>query len=206
MTFTNNGQTPNPYGGGFGCGFGGVSNLKVIYQWDSATTNDTAIDPTMTVDDNLATAPDRRDLADGCLLGQRLRLVDERGRQHGDSRSRPFNPNRIKVEVSSDGGNNFSPLTIADVNDATFTDDGNFMTEHDTTPAITVSQGRLPGESGQAGDAGIPGGQVTVGWDDFAANQNQIMANTISAGRDYSFGQQSNGLRGPSRLQLCHGT
>ena len=27
-----------------------------------------------------------------------------------------FNPNRIKVEVSSDGGNNFSPITIADVN------------------------------------------------------------------------------------------
>ena len=25
----------------------------------------------------------------------------------------PFNPNRITVEVSSDGGNNFSPATIA---------------------------------------------------------------------------------------------
>ena len=46
-----------------------------------------------------------------------------------------FNPNRIKVEVSSDGGNNFSPMTIADVNDATFTDDGNGpTTEHDATP------------------------------------------------------------------------
>ena len=119
-----------------------------------------------------------------------------------------FNPNRIKVEVSSDGGNNFSPLTIADLNDATFTDDGNFMSENDTTPAITVSQGRLPAESGQAGDAGIPGGQVTVGWDDFAANQNQIMANTISAGRDYSFGAQYNGFQGeiPFFTYLTGGT
>ena len=42
-------------------------------------------------------------------------------------------------------------------------------------------------QSGLTGDAGIPGGQVTVGWDDFGTNQNQIMANTIAPGRNYSF-------------------
>ena len=55
---------------------------------------------------------------------------------------------------------------------------------------LTVSQGRLASESGQANDPGIPGGQVTVTWDDFGANESQLMANTISPGRDYSFGDE----------------
>ena len=93
-----------------------------------------------------------------------------------------FNPNRIKVEVSSDGGNNFSPVTIADVGDATAgRGRQRRTTQRDAAPAITVSQGRLPTESGAAGRPGIPGGQVAVSWDDFG--DNQIMANTISAGQ-----------------------
>ena len=101
----------------------------------------------------------------------------------------PFNPNRIKLEVSSDGGNNFSPLTIASINDSTTLDDDNVTTEKNADPAITVSQGRLPNQSGQAGDVGIPGGQVSVGWDNFG--NGQVEANTVSAGRDYSFGAQT---------------
>ena len=71
----------------------------------------------------------------------------------------PFNPNRVTVEVSSDGGNNFSPATIAGA--------GNQATEEDATPALTVSQGRLPTESGLSGDTGITAGQVAVTFDDF---------------------------------------
>jgi hypothetical protein len=54
VTFANNVQTPDPFGGGFG--FGGGSDYKIVYQWDGAAT-DEAIDPTMTVDNNLATVP-----------------------------------------------------------------------------------------------------------------------------------------------------
>ena len=80
--------------------------------------------------------------------------------------------------VSSDGGNNFSPLTITDVN----SDNGNDLNgeqgaaggptlDRDFNPAVTVSQGRMPSESGLSGDAGIPGGQVAVTWDDFGNNK-----------------------------------
>ena len=37
------------------------------------------------------------------------------------------------------------------------------------------------------GDAGVPGGQVTVGWTDTAANEHQLMVNSISTGRDFRF-------------------
>ena len=60
-------------------------------------------------------------------------------------------------------------------------------TERDAVPAITISQGRLPDESGQQGDAGVPGGQVTVGWSDTAANEHQLMVNSIPAWSRFSF-------------------
>jgi subtilisin-like proprotein convertase family protein len=177
--FTTNEQTPSPYSFA-------PSNLKVIYQWLSSGTNDQAVDPTMTVDDNLATVPNgvisEADPYSGNVyvswasidVNTAIPILD-------------FNPNRIKLEVSSDGGNNFSPLTIQDINSQRPDLDGNGpTTEHDATPAITVAQGRTPSESGQSGDAGIPGGQVSVGWDDFG--NGQVIDNTDTAGRDYSFG------------------
>ena len=160
----------------------------MVYQWHGSGTNDQAINATMTVDDNLSTIPtgvsSTADPYSGDVyvawtsvdINTSIPIV-------------PFNPNRTKLVVSSDGGNNFSPLTVTDVNNPT-TDDGNFTGEHDTTPAITVSQGRAPSESGQSGDSGVPGGQVAVSWSDFGANQVQVMANTVSAGQDYSFGEQ----------------
>ena len=78
-----------------------------------------------------------------------------------------FNPNRIKLIVSSDGGNNFTSEAIADVNSSQ-PDNGNGpTTERDSAPALTVSQGRPASESGLNGDAGVPGGQVAVTWDNF---------------------------------------
>ena len=38
-----------------------------------------------------------------------------------------------------------------------------------------------------AGDAGVPGGQVTIGWNDYGVNQNQLMANSITPGTDFQF-------------------
>ncbi len=101
----------------------------------------------------------------------------------------PFNPNRIMVEVSSDGGNNFSPATIAGAENFDLID----SSEKDATPAITVSQGRLPSESGVSGDLGITAGQVAVTFDDFGDSTQHIKSNTISAGTNNSFGDQTEG-------------
>ena len=53
--------------------------------------------------------------------------------------------------------------------------------------AITVSQGRAPSQSGLTDDPGIPGGTVTVTWDN--ADNSQLMANTLTPGHDTSFGE-----------------
>ena len=185
QAFTTNQQDPVDFGGGGGFG-GGASNLKVIYQWAASSTNDQAINATMTVDDNLSTIPNSVSSTADPYSGD-VYVAWTSIDVNTSIPITPFNPNRTKLVVSSDGGNNFSPLTITDA-----TPDerrqGNFTGEHDTTPAITVSQGRAPSESGQSGDSGIPGGQVAVGWADFGTNQVQVMANTVSAGQDYSFG------------------
>ena len=41
--------------------------------------------------------------------------------------------------------------------------------------------------AGRQGDVGITGGQVTVGWTDIAANEHQLMVNSIPPGRDFRF-------------------
>ena len=117
--FTKNAQTPTPY-------IFATPNLKVVYQWDSSSASDQALDPTMTVDDNQSTIPtgvtSQADPYSGDVYVS-WASVDV----NTAIPISPFNPNRIKVEVSSDGGNNFSPLTVAGA--------GNVATEHDDTPA-----------------------------------------------------------------------
>ena len=200
--FTNNEQDPNLYAGGGGFnGSGGTGDLKVIYQWLSSGNDDGVIDPTLTVDDNQATLPpsvsSQVDPNSGNVYVS-WTTVDQP--VYEDPLGPDFNPYRIMTTVSSDGGNNFGPVTVADVNSGNANDvngeqgagngpatsGGGGM--RDFNPAITVSQGRAPSESGLSGDPGIPGGQVTETWDDAAGNT--LMANTISAGHDTSFGQQ----------------
>ena len=100
------------------------ANAKIIYQWVSSGTDDQAYDPTMAVDDNLSSIPRRRGVAGGPYANNTSTsptpITWVTSTSHGRAstktrrfRLRPFNPNRITVEVSSDGGNNFSPATIA---------------------------------------------------------------------------------------------
>ena len=181
VNFASNQQTPSPY-------FFAPQDLKVIYQWDS-TANDEAIDPTMAVDDNQSTSPTGVTTQTDAYSGNVY--VSWASVDHNTAIPIPdFNPNRIMVEVSSDGGNNFSPVTIGDLGSGLPVNNGNGPTsERDAAPSLTVAQGRLASQNGQANDLGIPGGQVTVGWDNFG--NTQLMANTISAGQAYSFGYQS---------------
>ncbi len=196
VNFNNNEQDPALYSG-----FPSTPpNLKVIYQWYSSSNGDGAIDPTMTVDDNVATLPQsvasQQDTSSGNVYVS-WTTVDQP--VYTNPLGPNFNPNRIVTVASSDGGNNFGPMTVTDVNSQNGSPvngqqgaGGGPTSERDFNPAITVSQGRQASESGLSGDPGIPGGQVTVAWDN--AGTNTLMANTLSAGHDFAFGDQQEGL------------
>ena len=158
------------------------SNFNIIYQWLPA--GDQAYEPTMAVDDNIASFTDpatgqvQTDASTGNVYIAWASGSVIPSLQTGDPF---FNPNPILMVSSSDGGQSFSGVGIANTSGYGPT------TERDSEPEIVISQGRLPSESGEQGDAGIPGGEVTVGWADFAANENQLMVNSISPGKDYRF-------------------
>ena len=164
---------------------------KIIYQWVNSGTDDQAYDPTMAVDDNLSSIPggvaspadpyanNTSTLANTNNVGD-IYVSWASMDNNTAIPIAPFNPNRVTVEVSSDGGNNFSPATIAGAE--------NLSTEEDASPALTISQGRLPSESGVSGDTGITAGQVAVTFDDFGDSPQAIHANTITPGTDNSFG------------------
>jgi subtilisin-like proprotein convertase family protein len=75
-----------------------------------------------------------------------------------------FNANTIKMVASSNGGTSFSGMTTVNEGGPS----GNDGIERDTAPRLTISQGRAPGTNG-AGDTGVPGGQVSLVWDDFGS-------------------------------------
>ena len=173
--------TPRSLGFGFGSGA-----VNILYGWNS-TAFDSVTHPTMQVDSNQSVFTDsttgqvQTDPYSGNVyvawsgIDVKPSLAD----------AGSFNPNRIKLIVSSDGGNNFTSEAIADVS-TTQPDNGNGpTTERDVIPALTISQGRPEGESGKNGDVGTPGGQVTVVWDNFG--DGQVMANTVSGGNDYAY-------------------
>jgi subtilisin-like proprotein convertase family protein len=158
------------------------SNFNIIYQWLPA--GDQAFDPTMAVDDNVAsfTDPTTGDVQTDASTGNVYIAWAGGAVAPAFNFLGPlFNPNTIQFVSSSDGGSSFSGQGI--VNTSGFGPTG----ERDALPTIVISQGRLASESGQQGDAGIPGGQVTVGWTDFGTNENRLMVNSIAPGKDYRF-------------------
>jgi subtilisin-like proprotein convertase family protein len=94
-----------------------------------------------------------------------------------------FNPNRIKLAVSSDGGNSFSGETIANAAPGSF-DNGNAGPQNDSHPQLVINQNN--------------GGQVTVAWADFNSNSGTlappqrvphdvIVSNRVQPGDSYGF-------------------
>ncbi len=88
-----------------------------------------------------------------------------------------FNPNRIELAVSTDGGITFSGETIADT-------DGNFGgvvngLEDDSHPQLAINQNAS--------------GQITVGWDNFGTGSKAtpkfdiLMSNLVQGGNSYGF-------------------
>ncbi|MFI5458491.1 MAG: proprotein convertase P-domain-containing protein [Isosphaerales bacterium] len=168
---------------------GGTGAFSIIYQWLPG--DDSAVDPTLTVDSNLASFTDpttgllQTDPTAGNVYVTWAGIIVPPA---GNPLDGLFNPNPILMTVSSDGGQSFSPPSP--MNTTTYGP----TAERDSSPQVVVSQGRPAGQSGQTGDPGIPGGQVTLSWDNFGANQNYMMANTVSPGRNYYFNQQPPGF------------
>jgi len=170
----------------------GTAPYRILYQW--LPPDDFAIDPTVQVDSNFPSFVDpttgdlQTDPNSGNVYVAWGGVVNP---QAGNPLGAGFNPNPIFLTASSDGGKTFTPVGLANTTAALAPYYYGPTAERDAVPQIVVSQGRLPNESGQQGDAGVPGGQVTVAWDDFGVNQNQIMVNTISAGHSYQFNSPS---------------
>jgi subtilisin-like proprotein convertase family protein len=142
---------------------GPSSTRRVIYEW----IQDPAFAPMLAVDNNL---PSFTDATPG---GQTVTQVDPyAGTVYVAWATRDvapannptnFNPNTIKIVASADGGQSFTAHQILN-------DGGHFGADRDTAPRLAVSQGTIDGR--------VPGGQVTVVWDDFNS------ANTANPARD----------------------
>jgi subtilisin-like proprotein convertase family protein len=143
-----------------------------VYEWDGV---DPALMPTMAVDANLASFPDKNS------IGQTVTQTDptagdvyvawtSNDTAYQQSSAASFNPNRILITASSDGGNTFGATTVLNAND-------NVKPGTMVSPTLTISQGRVARAAGTLGptDPGvsaIPGGQVTVGFDDIGSEAN----------------------------------
>jgi hypothetical protein len=159
------------------------SNDNIIYQWTAGS--DAVADPTMLVDDNVAgfsasqshpyasvntnqfPGPNPPSFGDIYIAWA---SIDIKPSLVTDLTS--YNPNRIKLIVSSDGGDNFTGEAI--VNSG-----GNSGVQRDSNPQLVISQNN--------------GGQVTVGWTDFGTlstatpKQSLLVASSVTPGLDYAY-------------------
>lgn len=143
----------------FSIGATGVLNetidTNVVYNWLSNAKNPPgvyrALKPTMVVDSNAPTFTDGTKVqTDAGANNVYLAWASNDDKPSGFTGT--WNPYTIQMTASTDGGNTFlTPVTV--------NENGNFGTENDTSPRLTVSQGA----------SGVTGGQVTIVWDDFGS-------------------------------------
>ena len=138
---------------------------SVVYEW----IGDQAISPTLAVDQSLPTFSDTD--ASGATRSQsdpnsgNVYVAWESNDVAPAFNPSNFNPNRIILVASSDGGQTFSGSQVLNNNN-------DFKPGSDATPRIAISQGTPRRDRGTYGpnDPGTPGvspGQVTVVFDDF---------------------------------------
>ena len=148
---------------------------QVVYQW--LTTSDAAYSPTLAVD-RAPTAPPAGVPLDPHAGNVYIAWASGDIHPANPNVDLPYNPNRIEVVVSSDGGNTFSGETIASTG-------GNFGPQDNSHPQLVVNQNNS--------------GLVTVGWEDFGTGSGAtpkytiLNSNTIQAGDSYGI----NGTTGP---------
>ncbi len=157
-------------------GGGGLSGSEIVYEW--AAGSDEALTPVMAVDDNVASS------IDTAANGQTYTQTDPSSGNvyiawatiDTPPSTNPvppnFNPNRIVMVFSADGGKTFSSQ-VPISNNGNVNNNSNVLPGHEATPQIAISQGR-PKDTVLYGpnDTGVPGGQVNVVWDDYGTNAN----------------------------------
>ena len=172
----------------------------MLYQW---VNNNSAINPVIVIDTNLRSYPDPTtgavqldptiDATSG--LGPIYVASSDDLKPAEPNPNIFFNPNVIKVLVSTDGGNSFSSQVYAntDPGQGNLPGTGNSGLQRDLVPQIAVSQGT---PTGSTRNVGVQGGQVSLVWQnsDPTLGQNQIVTNTIPGG---GAGFQFNGAVGP---------
>jgi len=140
---------------------GPAQSQRVLYEWASGV--DPAVRPTLAVDDNLASFTDPTTsqvqtdpFSNTIYVAYGLNETVPTGPAANN-----YNPNTVRLIASADGGQSFT-------NPQLLNDNGHSNPSHAGSPRIAISQGRLanPAVYGP-GDTGVPGGQVTVVWDDF---------------------------------------
>lgn len=139
---------------------------KIVYE----STQDRALSATMAIDDNVKSFTDTD--ANGQAYTQtdpfagNIYIAWATNDQPVTPVPSNFNPNRILVIASSDGGSNFSgPIVVSQ--------GGSFGNQRESEPQIVISQGRPANTAVYGpGDQGVPGGQVTIVYNDFATQIN----------------------------------
>jgi subtilisin-like proprotein convertase family protein len=141
---------------------------KTVYEWDGV---DPALTPTMAVDSNVASFKDTNSINQTVTQTDPTAGTIYVAWASNDTASAAqaaapttFNPNRILISASSDGGNTFGGRTVLNTN-------GNIAPAKLVSPSLTISQGRPARAAGtlgpsDPGQTAIPGGHVTVGFDD----------------------------------------
>lgn len=144
-------------------------NQKLLYQWQNSV--DRVFNPTMAVDSNLGvfTDPDTGATQNDANAGN-VYVAWSTALTPFTNAPTSFNPNRIQLLASSDGGFSFSaPIQVSGTD---------FGSAREAYPRLAISQG----------SANVPAGQVTVVWDDFGTGATAtpipfdlIRSNTVSA-------------------------
>jgi len=136
---------------------GGFGNFNAVYRWST----NPAFDPVVTVDDTVPSFTDPETGETVTNPGSGNVYISWISNDVIPALADPanFNPNRVLVAASSDGGVSFSaPQTL--------NDGGNFGTQRNAGPRLAVSQGTADGT--------IPAGQATVIWDDFGSGATAV--------------------------------
>ena len=172
---------------------------KPIYTWVPAS--DPAISPTLAVDSSVPTfsdpdPPSGTESQDDPYSGNVYIAWQSEDIAPAYNPS-DYDPNRILMVGSSNGGTSFSGIQVLNNN-------GNYGTNRPVTPSIVVSQGAVarPAGTNSPTDPGSPGvnpGQITAVWDDYGVGASasppfdEINANEIADGAvEQSFASPSN--------------
>ena len=146
---------------------------QTVYEWDRTIDPfaEAILDVQIAVDDNLASFTDPVTGRTQTDVGTNRIYIATATEMPNPSGFPFWNPYTVDLYTSTDNGASFTiNPSIGGPHAA-----GTPNYESNAVPRIAISQGRAPGTNGP-GDAGVPGGQVTVVFNDFHSNGELVVA------------------------------